>query len=639
MPALLKVDAKRWLNWSNAKREQTILKRLNSLDNPYNHLKLAPLLFRTTQNRFHLSDDELRILLFMTITRTDYALASVFADCWETKQLLLFQDLSHLFSLSLARVSRIFSRNSILRKSGLIYEPRYYSGAFEIMEGLVASTLEQPDQPIDHLLRHLYHRSKHSDYAIEDFQHVKHHITAILDVMRQNSGSANVLIYGPPGTGKTELAKAINATLNRALYRLAPLTQDTDDHRHMQRIDAFYQLQSVVRQQQEATILFDEVEEIFASTDNGQTNYLKSFLNDLLESNPVPTLWVCNSVENFDHAFIRRFDYVLHLDYPNYDAKRTYLSKQALLPWLSRETLDQVAQHDTLSFGQLARAIRLIKSLTTGSHRDNDRQFISMLNEYLHAVGHPLLSKTCTNIIERHHMPDLFNSSVPINCMINVFNQCGFGRLLLQGEMGTGKSTAAQLIAESCQLKPFLITESKLIALSEFYGPTVLEFIFSEVDLTTEVLILDNFNQCLAPKPWHAGSLIDALSTQLKTLLATFKGFVIVTLEGHYSDYAHLFDVNAMFKALNPHQLGALESHTAGDGNALDRMEKAFNQTVVAFKNPERTLETETTLAEFRQNLRESRVREALTGQHTIRPKSIKDHLNIVPRSIMTDKE
>jgi tRNA A37 threonylcarbamoyladenosine biosynthesis protein TsaE len=631
-PLLLNLDLKRWNSWNTAKREQTILRYLAEQKNPYEQLRSAPTLFRSAQARFRLSDDELRILMFLTITRSNYALASVFADNWDNKQLLLFQDLSHLFNLSLAQVNRALSRTGILRKSGLVVEARFFAGTLDLMDGLVAAIIEQPDQSIDLLLRNLYHRCRDSDFAVEDFQHVAHHIDAILRILQQDKGNANVLIYGPPGTGKTELAKAINMRLDTVLYRLNPLTHDADDSSPMHRIDAFYQLQAVVKQHADAAILFDEVEEIFALNEAGHAGPLKSFLTDLLETNAVPTLWVCNSVDQFDHAIIRRFDYVLHLDYPDYAAKRAYLNKQDLNAWLSRSVLDSVAQHEKVSFGQLAQAIRLIKTAEAGAFHNNDRQFLAMINEYLRAVGHPLLTESSGTMIERQYMPGLYNCSVPLARVVDVFQQCGFGRVLFQGEVGTGKSTAARHIAEGCGLTVKTVSETELLTLSELYGLLVVDTLFSELVPNEDILVLEDFNQCLSPKPWQSGSLVEAVSTRLKTLLRQFQGFAIVIVEGYQLCDTELFDVAVTFRRLHPKQLSALEQYRQGDLQALDGLDPSLSDGVVDFNGTERTLETDISLAEFHQELRESRVRDALTGYDSNQPKRSKERLSVVPK-------
>ncbi|MEJ2669034.1 MAG: hypothetical protein P8077_01810 [Gammaproteobacteria bacterium] len=89
---LLGVSASRWATLSEVKRVRLVHAALNDLPNPYEALQQLPVLFQTTRERFGLCEDELKILLFLTVTRTSYPLMSVFGDCWDTKLLILYQD-------------------------------------------------------------------------------------------------------------------------------------------------------------------------------------------------------------------------------------------------------------------------------------------------------------------------------------------------------------------------------------------------------------------------------------------------------------------------------------------------------------------------------------------------------------------
>lgn len=63
-------------------------------------------------------------------------------------------------------------------------------------------------------------------------------------------------------------------------------------------------------------LMFDELEDIF-SGDGGLTGrhgawpLSKQWFNDLLDTNPVPTVWISNRVDHVDPAFLRRFTFAL----------------------------------------------------------------------------------------------------------------------------------------------------------------------------------------------------------------------------------------------------------------------------------------------------------------------------------------
>jgi SpoVK/Ycf46/Vps4 family AAA+-type ATPase len=82
----------------------------------------------------------------------------------------------------------------------------------------------------------------------------------------------------------------------------------------------------------QAALLFDEVEDVFPPISSEAAQLLaraeqvaapasgsvsgKAWVNQILESNTVPTLWVTNRIEQIDPAFRRRFAYHLELKSP-----------------------------------------------------------------------------------------------------------------------------------------------------------------------------------------------------------------------------------------------------------------------------------------------------------------------------------
>ena len=53
----------------------------------------------------------------------------------------------------------------------------------------------------------------------------------------------------------------------------------------------------------------------------------KAWVNQILESNPVPTIWVTNRIEQIDPAFRRRFQYHLELKSPPPGAREALVLK------------------------------------------------------------------------------------------------------------------------------------------------------------------------------------------------------------------------------------------------------------------------------------------------------------------------
>ena len=92
-----------------------------------------------------------------------------------------------------------------------------------------------------------------------------------------------------------------------------------------------------------SALLFDEVEDVFPPISSEAAQYMaraeqvsappsasvsgKAWVNQILESNAVPTVWVTNRIEQIDPAFRRRFAYHLELKSPPPGAREQLVRK------------------------------------------------------------------------------------------------------------------------------------------------------------------------------------------------------------------------------------------------------------------------------------------------------------------------
>ena len=94
----------------------------------------------------------------------------------------------------------------------------------------------------------------------------------------------------------------------------------------------------------DVALLFDEVEDVFPPLSSDTASLLnrldangegsignsvsgKAWVNQILETNPVPVIWVTNRIEQIDPAFRRRFQYHLELKSPPPGARELLVSR------------------------------------------------------------------------------------------------------------------------------------------------------------------------------------------------------------------------------------------------------------------------------------------------------------------------
>ena len=153
--------------------------------------------------------------------------------------------------------------------------------------------------------------------------------------LRERAEGINLLIYGPPGTGKTELSKALGAAANAQLFSVGEADDDGEEPSRWDRVTAYRRAQRVVSKRPATILLFDEMEDLIGGKRPSDDDYFsgregsKIFVNRMLETNPVPTIWTTNAIGNMDPAILRRISFVLKLDYPTPGAGRAMLSRVA----------------------------------------------------------------------------------------------------------------------------------------------------------------------------------------------------------------------------------------------------------------------------------------------------------------------
>ena len=192
-------------------------------------------------------------------------------------------------------------------------------------------------------------------------------------VARKEAG-VNVLLYGPPGTGKTELAKVVAQSAGLELFEVEYADRDGNSLSGRDRYRSLQIAQVFLKGSAQAALLFDEVEDVFppisseaaqllaraeqvAAPSNGSVNG-KAWVNQILESNTVPTIWVTNRIEQIDPAFRRRFAYHLELKSPPPGAREGLVRKTLQGVRVSDEFVARLTARKGLTPAQIRTAVR-----------------------------------------------------------------------------------------------------------------------------------------------------------------------------------------------------------------------------------------------------------------------------------------
>lgn len=306
----------------------------------------------------------------------------------------------------------------------------------------------------------------------------------------------NILLYGAPGTGKTEFASALSRRAGLQGYAVAIADNDGDPASRHERLSSLT-LTQLFAPASRSVVILDEAEDIFKDEYNnplarmfGKRTEAKAWMNDLLERNQHPVIWISNRISHLDPAYVRRFTYCLEFPRTPRGVRRAIAHAHLSPTGCPQELIDSTASDPAVTPGMLASAARF--SQLAGLSGDDVAHGVDrMLKDMVRALG----EKT-TNVVPPRstaYNTRFLNVLGPVtpDAVLGGLKRLGRGRLLLSGPPGTGKTQFAAEIAQ--QLGRQLVYKTASDINSMWFGESERNVarMFDECDASGEVLFLD----------------------------------------------------------------------------------------------------------------------------------------------------
>jgi SpoVK/Ycf46/Vps4 family AAA+-type ATPase len=432
-----------------------------------------------------------------------------------------------------------------------------------------------------------------SALKLADFAFVSEDAHMLCNLLREavarREPGVNILIYGPPGTGKTELARVAAQAAGLELYEVEYADRDghalsgRDRYRSLQIAQVF--LQGTAH----SALLFDEVEDVFPSMPRDSLSALgrlgsqatchsvggKAWVNQVLETNPVPTLWVTNHIEHIDPAFRRRFAYHLELKSPPPGAREQLVRKALADVPVSAAFTHRLIERPGLTPAQIHTAVRFAR--LAQPHHAEDGTLDALIERQLqHAdqalgkrVDHKIRASSLPYGLEwlhtesRHELPR----------MLDALRASGHGTLCFYGPPGTGKTALAEHMAQALQ-RPLMVRQASDL-MSKYVGETEQQMaaMFTEAEAEQAVLLLDEADSFLLDRRdaqrRHEVSEVNEMLQGMER----FRGIFICTtnlLDRLDAAALRRFTFKIQFKPLSPPQRQRLLAREAfGDSSAV----------------------------------------------------------------------
>jgi SpoVK/Ycf46/Vps4 family AAA+-type ATPase len=369
--------------------------------------------------------------------------------------------------------------------------------------------------------------STKSQLTLTDFLFVADDTRMLCAMLRQSVArkepGINVLLYGPPGTGKTELAKVVAQAANLELFEVEYADRDGNSLSGRDRYRSLQIAQVFLKGSAQAALLFDEVEDVFPPISSEAAQLLaradqiaaagsvsgKAWVNQILESNTVPTIWVTNRIEQIDPAFRRRFAYHLQLKSPPPGAREGLVRRTLQGVDVSEQFVERLTARKGLTPAQIRTAARfadLVGTAPTGGDATSAGP-APFSPEQL--IEHQL--RNADLALGRHTDPgsarpmatqyDL--SMLNVECrfevprIVQALRARGHGSLCFYGPPGTGKTALGAHMSQALGM-PLLVKQASDLV-SKYVGETEQQMaaMFSEAENEKAVLLLDEADSFL----------------------------------------------------------------------------------------------------------------------------------------------
>ena len=516
-----------------------------------------------------LSETDCRILEFAVMIQNERLLDDTADWLGQLSSVKVFHALSVLLNAPEQEIRGALGSQGILARSGLVSIDRSGTNTLrnklDLLSDNFADHISSSDTDPVSLLRDTVVIAAPPELEISDFGQIAPSLSVLRPYLRQSIATGrkgvNIFLYGDPGTGKSQLAKVLAKELDCELFEVASEDGDGNPVNGERRLRAFRAAQSFFGQRR-AIILFDEVEDVFNDGDSffgrkstAQTR--KAWINRMLEENSVPTLWLSNSIEGLDPAFIRRFDMVVELPVPP-KKQRQRIIQEACSDLIDAAGVARIAESESLAPAVVTRAASVVRTIRDELGEAGTAQAIELLiGNTLEAQGHPPIRKNDPNRLPEIYDPLFINAGADLAHVSTGLVQSRAGRLCLYGPPGTGKTAYARWLSE--QMGVPLMAKRASDLMSKWVGENEknIAHAFKEAEQDGALLLIDEVDSFLQDRRGAQCNWEVTLVNEMLTQMESFAGVLIAStnlMVGLDQAALRRFDLKVKFDYLKPEQ-------------------------------------------------------------------------------------
>lgn len=498
---------------------------------------------RLLQASLSLTETDVDLLHLAAAMNQNSGLGVLFDMIGELNQRQAKQILSIVLARPTSALDHSLSANGALFSSGLFDEEHTLSrlaslrGYLMLPENIL-SALSRPHKTQASLLESFFRASPEPRLSIADYSHIDQDFSLIKRyvqaAIKNHTEGVNILIYGAPGTGKTEMVRAICAEAQLQLHEIAMEGQGGQPIYGPERFVTLKLSQRLLKKSTSDVLLFDEVEDVFPLPQqyyyeqSRSGDIKKSWINNILETNHVPTFWLCNHVHQIDPSYLRRFDIALQLRPLNSDVRLRTIKKYMKDIPVSESWLRHMAEQEALVPAVIERAVKVVNHLKPEQPKEVETLLEKVIGNTLEVMGLPRSSRKKVPQNTEYNL-DYLNPDVDLAKLCNRFHENSSARICLYGPPGTGKTAFAHHLARVLG-KGILVKRASDI-LSKWVGEAEknIASMFEEATQNHQILLLDEADSFLQERQ-SAGQAWEVTQVnEMLTQMEVFNGIFIAS--------------------------------------------------------------------------------------------------------------
>ena len=489
-------------------------------------------------NLLQLNRAERALLLYGTLARYQRDLRSLLVEFKVNNAPEAYAALADVAGVKAAEVAEALRAGSRLERIGMVENLISEHNITDLADLMKVSeklppVLMREYRDNNELMAVFTRPSVRSELSLNDFAFVKEDADVLVSLLKNavagKEQGVNVLLYGPPGTGKTELAKVVAQAAGLDLFEVEHADRDGNSLSGRDRYRSLQIAQVFLKGSQHSALLFDEVEDVFPPISSEAAQLLarsdqmsapvsgsvngKAWVNQILESNTVPTLWVTNRIEQIDPAFRRRFAYHLELRSPPPGAREGLLRKILEGVAVSDAFMAKLTSRKGLTPAQIRTAVRFARLASSPDEKVDGPAMQAILTGGKPALMESLIERQLKNAdvalgnkadtagrktVTTYDLAMLnVESRFEIPRIVEALKTRSHGALCFYGAPGTGKTALAEHIAKALD-KPLIIKQASDL-MSKYVGETEqnMAAMFKEAEAEKAVLLLDEADSFL----------------------------------------------------------------------------------------------------------------------------------------------